>query len=328
MQSTTQVESITGQAGGRLVGTKCKRGSPKHRWSFLFVSLIALTLHGFTFAPRAVADEEYIARLTELLKKEPNRIDLLKLRALLLRQEGRPAEALNDLDRARQLDPNDREVRLQRGLTLSTLRRDQEAETELNVFLELEKGRQQVFGLAERGRIRARTGRPDLGIVDLTAAIAIQPVLELYLARGQVQESMGQLREAAAGYQNGISRLGRATSLTTALIRVQLAQRQFQSALTLIDQEVTRASAKTLWLLRRAEVRAAMGQLAQAKLDQEAALTEANRVLEKKVTPIHLLSRAKVLIAMARLEEAKSDLEDCVGLVPRFAECRQLLENL
>jgi hypothetical protein len=152
--------------------------------------------------------------------------------------------------------------------------------------------------------------------------------LELHLDRGQVQESTGQLGAAAAGYGAALSRLGRANSLTTALIRVQVAQRQFQSALALVDQEVTRAPVKTLWLLRRAEVRTAMGQPDQAQADLEAALAEANRVLGRKITPIHLLSRAKVLIAMARFADARSALDSCVELVPGFAECRQLLDNL
>jgi tetratricopeptide (TPR) repeat protein len=217
---------------------------------------------------------------------------------------------------------------LQRGLTLSELRRDAEAESDLDAVLKLETGLKRVSALAERGRIRARTGRPALGVADLTAAIDLHPVAELYLARGQVLESTGQLGAAATGYQNGISRLGRANSLTTALFRVQVAQGQFQSALALVDQEIARLPVKTLWLLRRAEVRAAMGQEAQTKVDLDEALIEANKVLEKKITPIHLLSRAKVLIAMARFREARLDLEDCVGLVPRFAECRQLLGTL
>jgi hypothetical protein len=71
-----------------------------------------------------------------------------------------------------------------------------------------------------------------------------------------------------------------------------------------------------------------MGQSGQAQDDLEAALAEANRVLGRKITPMHLLSRAKVLIAMARFGDARSDLESCVELVPGFPECRRLLETL
>ena len=300
------------------------RGFP---WFRMLVA-VAVIIGASSLALRAVADEEYIARLTEALRKEPNRVDLRKLRAILLRQEARPAEALSDLNRALQVDPSDREARLQRGLTLSELRRDAEAESELDTFLKQETGFGRVFALAERGRIRARTGRPALAVADLTAAINLRPVAELYLVRGQVLEATGQLGAAATGYQNGISRLGRGDSLTTALFRVQLAQGQFQSALALVDQEIARLPVKTLWLLRRGELHAAMGEEAQTKLDLDEALIEANKVLEKKITPIHLLSRARVLIAMARFKEARLDLEDCVGLAPRFPGCRQLLATL
>jgi hypothetical protein len=33
-------------------------------------------------------------------------------------------------------------------------------------------------------------------------------------------------------------------------------------------------------------------------------------------------------MAMGRLEEAKSDLENCLSLVPTFAQCKDLLNQL
>jgi tetratricopeptide (TPR) repeat protein len=255
-------------------------------------------------------------------------VDLLKKRAYLLRLEARRlSEALSDLDRAAQLDPNDLEIVLQRGLTLSALGRDGEAEAELDDFIGRKADPARVFALLERGRIRARTGRPNPAIADYTAAIAIQPVLELYLARGQLQESLGQLAAAAAGYRDGISRLGRALSLITALVRVETARGRFQAALKQIDDELAQASVKTLWFLRRAYVLDAMGQSAQSQAELERALTEANRVLTRKATAIHLFSRAKVFVALGRPDDAKRDLEMSVRLAPGFAEARNMLQK-
>jgi tetratricopeptide (TPR) repeat protein len=291
------------------------------------IFVLTLAIHGLSFQPFARAADE-AAELTALLAKEPNRVDLLKQRGALYRLEGMLDNSLADLNRARQLDPNDREVRLQRGLTLSALRRDSESEAELTAFLKLESGVAQSRALAERARIRARTGRTDLAIADLTAAIAIRPSVDLYLYRGKIQEETGQNSAAAAGYQEAIARLGRVPGLTEALLRVQIAQGQFQSALSALDQEVARAPVKTTLLLRRAEILAASGEPAQAQTELAKALDEANRALHKRITGLNLLARAKVLMAMGRLEEAKSDLENCHNLVPTFAQCVELLKQL
>ncbi len=296
--------------------------------AFLLILMLAITTGGAAFVPAAFAEEDEVAGLTELLNQDPNNVDLLKQRAALLRLEQRHSESLGDLDRARLLEPNDPQIGLLRAQTLSALRRDQDAEVELEIFLRSETGRRRLFALAERGHIGARAGRTGPAIADYNAAIAIEPALDLYLARGKLQESSGQAGAAAAGYQNGISRLGRATSLTNALIRLQIAQGQFQSALAVIEGELARASIKTLWLLRRAEVLTAMGQGGEAQTELARALAEANRVLENKVTGLHLLSRAKVLVAMGLFQDARDDLEDCVVLAPGFVDCRLLLRQL
>ena len=293
------------------------------------ILLIAVTIAicGLDFVPAAFAEDE-VAGLTELLNQDPNNVDLLKQRAALLRLEQRHSESLGDLDRARLLRPDDPQIGLLRAQTLSALRRDQDAEVELEIFLRSESGRARVFALAERAHIGARAGRSGPAIADFNAAIAIEPALDLYLARGQLQESTGQTGAAVAGYQNAISRLGRVPSLTNALIRLQIAQGELQSALDVIDAQLARAPIKTLWLVRRAEVLAAMGEPAQAKNDLGQALAEANRVLENKVTGLHLLSRAKVLIAMGLTQEAREDLEGCVAVAPGFVDCRLLLRQL
>ena len=255
-------------------------------------------------------------------------MDLLKQRAVLFRLEEMPGDSLVDLNRARELAPADREIRLQRGITLSTLRRDQEAEAELTAFLELESGVARALALAERGRIHARARRPNLAVADLSAAIASRPALDLYLTRGQIQESIGLPAAAATGYREALARLGRAPALVDGLIRTQLAQGQFGPALSEVDQELARAPVKTTWWLRRAEILAASGQKVQAQAELAKALAEANRALQKRVSGIHLMSRARVLMAMGRFDEAKSDLDGCLSLVPTFIGCRELLNQL
>ncbi len=328
MRRSVQIENNGAQTNGWLAQGYFGVFSLGRINAFLLTLVLAITTCETAFMPTAFAEEDEVAGLTELLNQDPNNVELLKQRAALLRLEQRHSESLGDLDRARLLAPNDRQIGLLRAQTLSALRRDQDAEVELEIFLRSETGRRRVFALAERGHIGARAGRIGAAIADYNAAIAIEPALDLYLARGKLQESAGQTGAAIAGYQNGISRLGRVPSLTNALIRLQIAQGQFRSALNVIEGELARTPIKTLWLVRRAEVLAVMGEPGGAKTDLAQALVEANRVLESKVTGLHLLSRAKVLVAMGLTQEAREDLEGCLAVAPGFVDCRLLLRQL
>ena len=328
MRRLDQIENNGGQTDGSFLQGYFQARLRRRLTAMGSSLLVVVTICGGAFVPAAFAEKDEVAGLTELLNQDPNNVDLLKQRAALLRLEQRHSESLGDLDRARLLEPNDPQIGLLRAQTLSALRRDQDAEVELEIFLRSETGRRRVFALAERGHIGARAGRTGPAIADYNAAIAIEPALDLYLARGQLQESTGQTGAAIAGYQNAISRLGRVPSLTNALIRLQMAQGRLQSALDVIEGELSRTPIKTLWLVRRAEVLAAMGEPARAKTDLAQALVEANRVLESKVTGLHLFSRAKVLIAMGLTQEAREDLEGCLAVAPGFVDCRLLLRQL
>ncbi len=161
-----------------------------------------------------------------------------------------------------------------------------------------------------------------------TSAIQLQPTIELYLIRGKLQESLGKLEDAAAGYQDGLAKLGDAILLKKNLIRVQIAQKQYGEALALIDEEVARSSVKTPWHLQRAEILDKMGQPDAARLAYEQALSEANRVLGKRPTAMQLLARAEVYHAMGRMEEAKQDLRVAIQKTPHFAEADDLLKKI
>lgn len=269
-----------------------------------------------------------IEEITEKLTKDPDNVDLLILRGQVYRSNGKFLESLQDLERAWLLDRENRTVALHRALTLSALGRYQEAEAALDKLLQKESDPKRVFSLAERAHIRAQTGRVDLAIADYTAALQLHPTIELYLIRGQLQESLGQFEVAAAGYQDGLAKLGDAILLKKGLIRVQLAQKHFSEALTLINEEVARSSVKTSWYVQRAELLGLMGQPDAARLAYEQALSEANRALRKRPTAMHLLARAEIYHAMGRMEEATQDLRAAVKKAPHFAKATHLLKQL
>jgi tetratricopeptide (TPR) repeat protein len=263
-----------------------------------------------------------------LLTKDPDNVDLLVLRGQVYRSNGKFLESLKDMERAWLLDRRNQLVILERAMTLSASGRDQEAEAALDSFLQDVSHPKRVFALAERAHIRARTGRLELAIADFTSAIQLQPTIELYLIRGQLQENLGKLEAAAEGYRDGLAKLGNAISLKKGLIRVQIAQNKYGPALALINEETARSSVKTPWYLQRAEILARMGRSQDSRRTYEQALDEANRILGKRSTAMQLVARAKVFHAMGRVEDAKRDLREAIQQAPHWEEADDLLKKL
>ncbi|MDR4462355.1 MAG: tetratricopeptide repeat protein [Nitrospirales bacterium] len=302
-----------------------------HRYCVVVMACLALALGYFGFAQLATAHsglDSEIQEITEKLVKDPDNVDLLVHRGQVYRSNGKYIESLLDLERAWLQNRENRTVVLQRALTLSALGRDKEAESALDYFLQEESDPKRVFALAERATIHARNGQTELAITDFTSAIQLQPTIELYLVRGKLQESLGRLEDAAAGYQDGLTKLGDAILLKKGLIRVRMAQSQYREALALVDEEITGSSVKTSWHLQRAKILDHLGRPDEARLAYEQALAEANRVLGKRQTAMQLLARAEVYQAMGRMEEAKNDLRVAIQKTPHFAEADDLLRKL
>jgi tetratricopeptide (TPR) repeat protein len=309
-----------------------RQEASRHRSWILVVATVSLVLVGcwdyFQLATAHTGLDPEIEEITEKLVKNPNSVELLILRGQVYRSNGKYIESLQDLERAWLLDRENRTVLLQRAMTLSALERNKDAEAALDYFLQEKTDTKRVFALAERAIIRARTGRVEAAIVDFTSAIQLQPTIELYLTRGNLQESKKMFDEAAAGYQDGLTKLGDAILLKKSLIRVQIAQKRYDEALALTNEELARSSVKTPWYLLLAEIFAFKGQPEATRIAHEKALSEANRVLEKRSTAVQLLARAKVYEAMGRKEDAKRDLRLAVKKAPRFDEADDLLKKL
>jgi len=266
-----------------------------------------------------------IARVTEAIERAPNQADLYVERAYFERLDGRLEEALMDLDTAQRLDPSNPRVAAERGMALSARRDDVEAERELSRFAEA-GGTAPIF--MERAAVRVRLGRKSEALADYAAAIRLRPDVEAFMARGELQESMGDLDAAAAGYRDGLAATGGAVSIRLALVRVESVRNHPDAALALLDEELARARVKTDWYLRRAEVEEKAGRTSAARADREKALAEANRVIGTTPTGIHYLSRARALFALGHTDEARRDLDVALTKSPRFIEARQLLELL
>ncbi len=294
------------------------------RWGCV-VGLLAISI----FSESGVAHpgvHHDIERVTAALAKDPENVTLLIERGYLNRLDGNYEASLRDLDAAEKLAPDNASVWAHRGMTLASLKRYDEADTALTRFLESGTGSSTAF--AERARIRRATGREKAAIEDYTAAIGLNPDVDLYIERGRLQEKLGLYEDAVAGYRESVQRLGSAVILIDALIRCEVHQGNTDEALRLINQELESAAVKTEWYLRRAEVFERTGDHLEVLSDLHQAMAEADQALRRRDTAINLLSRARVLIALGRIHEAREDLQRAVDKSPRFSEAKRLLRSL
>jgi len=267
-----------------------------------------------------------IERLTAAIALSPDDAALYIERARNYRLDGQVSASLADCDRAASLDGDERAIWLERGLTLAALGRDAEAEAELTQFCE--SGPPTYEALAERGRIRERSGRNEPALADFTAALGIDGNVQLYLHRGKLQESMGRIEDAAAGYREGLARRRGAAKLRAALLRVEIARQRYDAALALIDESLGRSAVKTHWHLQRAEVFDAAGDKQRAQRERLRSLAEADRVLKKSASSVNLYSRSQVYVALGRVQDAKRDLKRLLDESPHFTAAWELLDRL
>ncbi len=331
MNRIVEIQINKKEAGGPRSSNGFMAGSVRSVWSGAAIGCLTVLIFslGMVTTVRAHSDvDPEIAEITAKLADQPNNVNLLWQRGQLYRFNGKLMESFYDLEKAWLLDPDNRKVSMERCRTLLALGYDHEAESALDQLLQEESGSSRVTVLVERAHLYARTKRRDLAILDLTEALNFYPTVEIYRARGHLQEELGQIAAAAAGYREGLGHLGQGGILRRELIRVEMHQGHYPNALTLIDEELRSASVKTEWYLKRAAVLALMGQTAETDRAHSQALAEANRALAKRPTALHLVARAKVYQAQGQLEAAKQDLRLAVDKAPQFTEAQDLLKKL
>ena len=331
MRRVTQNTNRREKAGSLLLNLGLKRATPRHLYRVFIIYFLSMAICSMAFVDMVAAHSDVdptIAKITAKLVDEPNNVDLLLRRGQLYRFNGKFTDSLSDLDQAWLLDRKNLRIILERSRTLVALGRENEAQTGFEQCLEGKSGVARMIPLVERAHLYTRTGQSDLAIADFSEAINLYPTVELYLARGRLQEGLGQFDAAVAGYRDGLSRLQQASILRRELIRITMIQGHYPEALIMIDKELASAPVKTEWYLRRAEVLSAMGQTEAMETARTQALTEANRAFAKRPTALHRVARAKVYQALGQIEAAKQDLRLAVAKAPRYTEAQDILKKL
>ncbi len=294
------------------------------RLCYSVIVVIASTIVDPLFAHPGLHHD--IQEISRTLSREPDRGDLLIQRARLLRLDARFLDSLADLDRASHVSPDAPQLDLERGLTLSALRRDSEADAALTRHIE--HGSASSVAYIERGHIRARGRNPETALADYSTALEQHPTVDIVIAKTRVLESIGRVDEAARDLSSGMKQLGGPVVIRDELIRIETIRKRFDVAIALIDEVIEKAAVKTEWYLRRGDVLQVAGDHKNAMHAYETAIEEANRVLARRTSAIHLYGRAKSHIALGQYPDAIRDLHAALKRSPRFSKANDLLKQL
>jgi len=247
---------------------------------------------------------------------------LLLRRAHFSRQNGDPFAALSDLDRARELGAQGRFMSYERGLTLASLGRDEDALPELDRFLGT--GRPTAIALNARAHLRERAGSLEQSLADYEASLALRDDAEIYLARGRVLQSLRRCDDAAEGYRAALARIGKAELLEKALVATLVTCGRHRAALAVVDEHLRSGRGTTDWLLLRGDVLGATGDRSGARAARERALASAEQMLSRKKTAILYYQRARAHVALGRFDEARADLERVLTATGTFQPALEL----
>lgn len=230
---------------------------------------------------------EQIAAITAKIKRDPKNASLYLQRGELHRLHRDWSQAAADYNRAERLQPSLKIIDLARGKMFYESGRLQRAKFTLDRFLSQQPGHYE--GLITRARVLAKLGARGQAAKDFTQALAMSSVPEpdLYLERADVlAEDPRNISEALRGLDEGINKLGPIVTLQLAAIDLELRQKNYDAALTRLDQIAAQSERKETWLVRRGEILRLAGRDEEARTAFNAAL-----VAIESLPPAHRRSR-------------------------------------
>ena len=263
----------------------------KVTWLLSIATCIAL-LSSFAYAHEGL--HEQIAAITAKIKRDPKNASLYLQRGELYRLHHEWSRAVADYDRAERLQPSLKIVDLARGKMLFESGRLQRAKLMLDRFLDQQP--EHYDGLITRARVLAKLRKGSDAAQDFTRALSASsvPEPELYLERARVLADDEQhIDEALRGLDEGIDKLGPVVTLQLAAIDLELRRKNYDAALTRLDQIAAQSERKEAWLVRRGEILKLAGRDDEARAAFNAAL-----LAIESLPPGHRQSRSVTALAL------------------------------
>jgi tetratricopeptide (TPR) repeat protein len=152
--------------------------------------------------------EEALADLTRVLELDPDDVLATAERGGAYRMMGKYEEALADLNHALELDPNPKGVWaiVSRGLTYRQMRKYEEALADLTRAIELDPNDPNyTWAITLRGETYQMMGKYEEALADFTRAIELKPDYAWAITlRGEAYQLMGRFEEAMAEFNSAL----------------------------------------------------------------------------------------------------------------------------
>jgi tetratricopeptide (TPR) repeat protein len=254
--------------------------------------------------------EHEIEELTERIQSEGASADLLLQRAIEYNVLGKGSEAVKDLQRAVDIEPQSpiilRELARAYFLTGKT---NEAIDTASRGLKHATEGAERAGLYMVRADVHRAKRDHAKALEDLDKAIKHHPENpESYLARSRLQLVLGQKRERIAGLEKGVQETGSGL-LEAELIDAWIEAGKTDLALAKIEAELKDSRWRGTWLIRRAKVYFAMQQREDARDDLKEALEELNGRMRRGSDPLLYVDRGHVYELLGNKEEAKKDYE-------------------
>jgi tetratricopeptide (TPR) repeat protein len=255
--------------------------------------------------------EHEIEELTERIKKEGESADLLIQRAIEYNVLGKAAEAAKDLERALDFDAYSITAQRELSRTYFSLGKTNEAlDTVDRALKRPSAGPDRGSLLIVRAEILRARSDNQKAFEAADRAIREHPDnVEWYLLRSQLHVRLKLKKERIKGLEDGIQETGSGV-LEREWVDALIDDGQYARSLEKIEIELKSSRLQSSWLIRRAKVRLAAGQKAEAKQDLDAAMAEINhRLNATSPDPSLLADRGLAHELLGHREDAKKDYE-------------------
>ena len=254
---------------------------------------------------------EAVLQGQQAVSRWPRDADLRHYLGVAYFKSGDGRQAQEQLERARELKPNDSAIHFDLALVLLSEQNYAAAANELEQTVKLSHSNANALAHVLLGRAYLNTNRSLQAIEEFKTALKLDPAIKLgHYHLGFAYYSLGRNEEAIGEYKEELKRSGESPTVVSALGHSLLASGKYEAAETFLQRgtELDGGNSEVWYDLGKA--RALAGQWVGA----EAALRKAAELNPKDPSPHYQLAR--VLEKMGKSDEAQSERE-------RFAQLKK-----
>jgi tetratricopeptide (TPR) repeat protein len=285
------------------------------RWRSLLLALLLLLTPSSAWAHGTVPEQ--IAAISQQIESDLRNAGLYLKRGQLYSDLEDWKAALDDYQRAANLDPRLSIVDLARGKTLFRAGRLSAAKDALDRFLRSTPVHAEALVL--RARTLAQLGSLDASVSDYTRAIAHlarqgHPNPDYYLERARVSAERGRehVPDALRSLDEGITALGALATLQSYAIELELQLGHTEAALERLDTVAAQHPRRPeIWLSRRGEILERSARNEEARLAYERALAAIDALPprhRKTRATLELERRARDALVRLKLRRSRGTL--------------------